>query len=45
MDKKPKQKTGIARISAALFYSIDGLRLASLNEAAFRQELILIAVA
>lgn len=45
MDRKPKQKTGMARISAALFYSINGLRLAALNEAAFRQELILIGVA
>jgi diacylglycerol kinase (ATP) len=45
MDRKPQQKTGVARIWAAFFYSLDGLRLAVSNEAAFRQELCVIAVA
>ena len=45
MDRKPPQKTGIARIWAALFYSLHGLRLAVYSEAAFRQELVLIAFA
>lgn len=44
MDRKPQQKTGVARIWAAFFYSLDGLRLAVSNEAAFRQELCVIAV-
>ena len=42
---KPQQKTGVTRIWAAFFYSLDGLRLAVANEAAFRQELCVIAVA
>lgn len=34
-------KLGLARILAALFYSLDGLRSSFKNEAAFRQELVL----
>ena len=45
MDRKPQQKTGIARIWAAFFHSLEGLRLAVSSEAAFRQELAVIAVA
>ena len=45
MDKKLPKKTGIARIWAALLYSLDGLRLAVSSETAFRQELLLIALA
>ena len=44
-DKKPIRKTGIARIGAAFYYSLNGLRLAVSSEAAFRQELIVIAIA
>ena len=45
MDKKPKKKTGLARIWAALFYSLDGLRFTALHEAAFMQEVMIVAVA
>jgi diacylglycerol kinase (ATP) len=45
MDTKPPHKTGIARIWAAFLYSLHGLRFAVYNEAAFRQELVLIAFA
>jgi len=38
MSRKLTPKTGIARIWAAFFYSLNGLRLAISNEAAFRQE-------
>jgi diacylglycerol kinase (ATP) len=38
MNRKLTPKTGIARIWAAFFYSLNGLRLAISNEAAFRQE-------
>ena len=41
---KPTPKTGYARVWAALFYSLNGLRLAVRNEAAFRQELVLFTV-
>ena len=41
---KPTPKTGYARVWAALFYSLNGLRLAVRNEAAFRQELGLFTV-
>lgn len=41
MNRKPTPKTGYARIWAAIFYSLNGLRLAVRNEAAFRQELVL----
>ena len=44
MDRKPKAKTGIARIWAAFFYSLNGLRFAIRNEAAFRQETCIIVV-
>lgn len=45
MDEKPRRKTGLSRIWAAFFYSLDGLRFAVLREAAFRQELIGIVLA
>ncbi|MDC8759398.1 diacylglycerol kinase [Janthinobacterium fluminis] len=38
-----KSKSGLKRIVAAFFYSIDGLRSAWRNEHAFRQELLLFA--
>ena len=41
MNPKPKPQTGIARIGAACLYSFNGLRLAAVNEAAFRQEVAL----
>ncbi len=41
MKQLPTKKTGLARVLAAFFYSIDGLRSAFTNEAAFRQELFL----
>ena len=41
MNQKPPRKTGLARIIAAFHYSLDGLRYALTNEAAFRQELAL----
>jgi len=44
-DKKPPRRTGCARILAAFLYSLDGLREASGREAAFRQELCLVALA
>jgi diacylglycerol kinase (ATP) len=44
MDDKPTAKTGIARIWAALFYSLHGLKFAISKEAAFRQELIIIVL-
>jgi len=44
MKKKPPAKSGVARIWAALFYSLDGLGLAFKNEAAFRQEVVLCLV-
>lgn len=37
MEKKPIPKTGIARIVAAFFYSLNGLQ-SGFKEAAFRQE-------
>jgi diacylglycerol kinase (ATP) len=37
-------KTGLARIFAAFFYSADGFASAFRNEAAFRQELVLFIV-
>lgn len=40
MKKIPSRKTGIARIIAAFFYSLNGLRVAVFNEAAFRQEAV-----
>ncbi len=44
MDKKPQPKTGIARVWAAFFYSLDGLRSSMANEAAFRQELCVVTI-
>jgi len=40
-----KSKTGLARIGAAVGYSIAGFRTAWQNEHAFRQELVLFAIA
>ncbi len=37
----PPKKKGFVRITAAFFYSLDGLRSAITGEAAFRQELFL----
>ena len=44
MNRKLTTKTGIARVWTAFFYSLNGLRFAISNEAAFRQELCIIAV-
>jgi len=44
MNPKRMTKTGIARISAAFFYSLNGLRAAFSNEAAFRQEVCIAIV-
>jgi len=44
MNRKLTTKTGIARIWAAFFYSLNGLRFAISNEAAFRQEACIAAV-
>jgi len=45
MNRKQTTKTGIARIWAAFFYSLNGLRFAISNEAAFRQEIGIVVVA
>ncbi|MEW6714700.1 MAG: diacylglycerol kinase [Nitrospirota bacterium] len=45
MDRKPPAKTGIIRIWAAFFYSLNGLRHAISNEAAFRQEVFVVVIA
>ena len=42
MNRKRTTKTGIARIWAAFFYSLNGLRFAISNEAAFRQEICIV---
>ena len=39
--EKSSPKTGFSRIWAAFYYSLDGLRYAIKNEAAFRQEIVL----
>ncbi|PWF55457.1 diacylglycerol kinase [Massilia glaciei] len=39
-----KSKSGLKRIFAAFFYSIDGLKSAWNNEHAFRQEVVLAAI-
>lgn len=39
-----KSKSGLKRIFSAFFYSIDGLKAATLHEHAFRQELALVVV-
>ena len=44
MNNKPAAKKGLARIWAALFYSLHGLRFSIGNEAAFRQEIGLFVV-
>lgn len=44
-DCKPVRKTGIARILAACSYSLAGLRCTLSTEAAFRQEMVLVALA
>jgi len=44
MNRKLTTKTGIARIWAAFFYSLNGLRLAISKEAAFRQEVCIAVV-
>ena len=44
MNHKLTTKTGIARIWAAFFYSLNGLRFAISNEPAFRQEACIIVV-
>ncbi len=44
MNRKLTTKTGIARIWAAFFFSLNGLRFAISNEAAFRQEACIVVV-
>ena len=44
MNCKQTTKTGIARICAAFFYSLNGLRFAISNETAFRQEACILVV-
>ena len=44
MNRKQTTKTGIARIWAAFFYSLNGLRFAISNETAFRQEACILVV-
>ncbi len=44
MNGKPSRGTGLARLRAAFFYSLNGLRLAAGSEPAFRQELCLFVV-
>lgn len=39
-----KSKSGLGRIFAAFFYSIDGFKSAWKNEHAFRQELVLVLI-
>ena len=41
MDHIPSKKTGLARLWAAFFNSLNGLRFAVNNEQAFRQEIVL----
>ncbi len=42
--RKPAPATGLTRIYRALFYSLSGFRFAFRDEAAFRQELLLVFV-
>ena len=42
--KKPEPAKGLSRIWRAFFYSLSGFRLAFRDEAAFRQELVLVVV-
>lgn len=44
MNPKRTTKTGITKIWAAFFYSLNGLRFAISNEAAFRQEVCIAIV-
>jgi diacylglycerol kinase (ATP) len=44
MNQKPSPKKGFERVWAAFFYSLDGLRYAFSNEAAFRQELFVVSI-
>lgn len=44
MNDIPTKKRGFARLLAAFFYSLSGLRSAFVSEAAFRQELLLFFV-
>lgn len=41
----PERKTGVARVWAAFFYSLNGLRLAITSESAFIQESIIFVAA
>lgn len=45
MSQIPDRKTGLSRIWAAFFYSLDGFRYALTHEAAFIQEAIIFVVA
>ncbi len=42
--KQPEPANGLSRIWKALCYSLSGIRLAARDEAAFRQEILLVAV-
>lgn len=44
MNPVPPPATGLRRVWKAFFYSLDGLRQALCNEAAFRQESVLAAI-
>lgn len=44
MNQKPSPKKGFERVWAAFFCSLDGLRYAFSNEAAFRQELFVVSI-
>ena len=44
MSEKPQPTTGLERIYKAFFYSLSGFKLAFRDEAAFRQELVLVLV-
>jgi diacylglycerol kinase (ATP) len=41
MNHVPSKKTGLSRLWAAFFYSLNGLRFAVKSEEAFRQEIVL----
>ena len=44
MSEKPKPANGLERIYKAFFYSLSGFNLAFRDEAAFRQELVLVII-
>ncbi len=44
MSEKPTPATGMKRIWKAFFYSLSGFKLAFQEEAAFRQELLLVVI-